>query len=62
MKKLLLVLLLIGGLGGTGMSAWYLSTKQTSHTETLKPDVGDFREDIKVEETTETLEEDLENL
>ena len=44
------------------MSAWYLSTKQTSHTETLKPEVGEFTEGIKVEESTETLEEDLENL
>lgn len=64
MKKLLLVLLAISALVGTGLSAWYIGTKQTSHSEFVEPVVGDFSEELPTDqetpiespETTEPLE------
>ena len=65
MKKLLLALLVISGLAGCGLSAWYIGTKQTSHSEFITPDIGEFHvpEDpnpeqppIESPETTEPLE------
>lgn len=46
MKKLLLALLVISGLAGCGLSAWYIGTKQTSHSEVVEPVVGDFGEGL----------------
>lgn len=63
MKKLLLALLVISGLAGCGLSAWYVGTKQTSHSEFVEPVVGDFKEDptpeqppIESPESAEPLE------
>lgn len=62
MKKLLLALLVISGLVGCGLSAWYIGTKQTSHSEVVEPVVGDFNEGLPTtpeqtpEESTETQE------
>ena len=42
MKKLLLALLVISGLIGSGLSAWYIGTKQTSHSEFVTPEIGKF--------------------
>ena len=52
MKKLLLALLAISALVGTGLSAWYIGTKQTSHSEFLEPQVGDFTQEDTTEEQT----------
>ena len=54
MKKALIGFLVIGFLIGTGVSAWYLTAKQTSVKEELEPEVGDFTEKL---ETSEELEE-----
>ena len=66
MKKLLLALLVISGLIGTGLSAWYIGTKQTSHSEFVEPKVGNFEqglpatEDPAEEQTPEIPTETLE--
>ena len=66
MKKLLLALLVISGLVGCGLSAWYIGTKQNSHSEFVEPVVGDFEqglptiEDPTPEQPSETLEEPAE--
>lgn len=65
MKKLLLALLAISALVGTGLSAWYIGTKQTSHSEFLEPQVGNFEQGIPTtEDPTEeqTPENPTENL
>ncbi len=56
MKKLLLALLVISGLAGCGLSAWYVGTKQTSHSEFVEPVVGDFIDESPSPED-HTLEE-----
>lgn len=67
MKKLLLALLVISGLAGCGLSAWYIGTKQTSHSEFVEPVVGKFEqgfpstedptsEQTPIEESPETTE------
>lgn len=54
MKKLLLALLAISALVGTGLSAWYIGTKQTSHSEFVEPVVGDFEQGLPtIEDPTE---------
>lgn len=67
MKKLLLALLVVSGLAGSGLSAWFIGTKQTSHSEVVEPVVGEFKdgfpsiEDPTPEEPTpETPSESLE--
>ena len=63
MKKLLLALLVISGLAGSGLSAWYIGTKQTSHSEVVEPIVGDFAEELPTtpeEPTPETPSEPTE--
>ncbi len=57
MKKALIGFLVIGFLIGTGASAWYLTTKQTSVKEELEPEVGDFTEKLETLEVLEELEE-----
>ena len=63
MKKLLLALLVISGLVGCGLSAWYIGTKQTSHSEFVTPDIGEFHvpEDPTPEDTPEESTETPEN-
>ena len=62
MKKLLLALLVISGLVGFGLSAWYIGTKQTSHSEYLTPEIGKFTEEpATTEENNPESSETLEN-
>ena len=57
MKKVLIGFLVIGFLTGTGVSAWYLTTKKTSVKKELEPIVGDFTEKLETSEELEELEE-----